>query len=632
MPINESGKTAVGLSPTLEDLVGSEVFTQAVVIDVIYDPGAFLKQDPDYLKAKYPDVDEPLLARAPRNAIIARILNQGAAKSGGRNILCLPFFPPHLCFPVKPGEHVWLTSAGGHGTATNVLFWLCRVPSWDDTDDLNYTHDSRADNYGVALPASEADEAEGDNPKSKLATSELIFGYPNGRAKKEETFNIDGGPHAYTNIILKSLAYKSFKPEPVPRLTKRPGDFVIQGSNNTSISLGTTRGFPGGFAEAADEKTRLDKGFTPESTIKLSEDEKNIGSTATLSDPSDPDSKPALKDIAAAIDIVVGRGLRVRAAGGPKLPTADADPPLDAMADGHPPTYPRIKLAVNPKDSVEKNDDDSDNKGEDRNVASDAQPEIVETSKNPQAYVDDVQDNAFDNITEGDPDFRYDASRIYMTADSKPDEDFGLSDQMGEIGGVNLVEQNHEGASIIVKSDNIRIIARKDPDDTEKKFSNGSIRIIKEGKVPDAAAGAESADERAIISIEPNGTIYIDGPRIVIGNGRPTPPGPVPMEHGGNGQHVFIGGEDATESMVLGEAFADAILAGFTDIISAIGGTATSPAMVTETKSDPAGLAGPPALGNMGTPIHLTAPTGQNILDKLAENLTNALSQVGKTK
>jgi len=621
--INESGKTGVGLSASELDLVGSEVFIQAVVVEVIHDPSAFLVQGEKVLKAKYPDISDAYLSRAPRNSVIARILNQGTDKAVSRNILCLPFFPPHLCFPVKPGEHVWLVSAAGHGTSPTILFWMCRVPSWIDTDDVNYTHASRAANYGVALPAGTADEAQGDLPKTKNAANELVFGYPNGQAKDSDKHFLSGGPHAYTNIVLDSLAYKSFKPEPVPRLTKRPGDFVIQGSNNTSITLGTTRGFPGGFAEAADEKTRLDKGFSKDSKLKF---EKALGSNATLNDPEDQASKPALNDVAAAIDMVVGRGLRIRAAGGPKLPKADVDPPLDKMADGHPPTYPRIKLAVNPKDSVEvKKKDGQPDKGEDRVVASDAQPEIVETSKNPQAYIEDVNDNAIDNPTEGDPDFRYDASRIYMTADSKPDEDFGLSDQMGEIGGVNLVEQNHEGAAIVFKSDNIRIIARKDPDDTEKAFSNGSIRIIKEGKVPDTT-GAESADERAIISIEPNGTIYIDGPRIVIGNGRLTEP----EEPQGKGQHVFIGGEDATESVVLGEAFADVILAFAVDVVNMCGGSGAAEGMTTDKAAQPTpGVT--PSLGNMGAPL-FNAASGPLIFAQLRKNLTNALSRVAKTK
>ncbi len=624
MAINESGTYSLGVQASFEDLIGTEVFSQAVVVDVIYDPAAFFSQDPEYFKSKYPDLNEALLARAPRNSIIARVINRGQAMSTDQSILCLPFFPPHLCFPVKPGEHVWVTSAGGQGQVQKVLFWLCRVPTWNDTDDVNYTHHARGENYASALPPDIADEAEGDNPKSDNVANELVFGYPNGEAKDADKHYISGGPHAYTNIVLESLAYKSFKPEPVPRLTKRPGDLVIQGSNNTSITLGTTRGFPGGFAEAADETARLDSGFSPDSTL-IFDDGKGGGSNATLSDPEDPESKPALEDVAAAIDIVAGRGLRIRAAGGPKLPKADADPPRDAMTDGHPPTYPRIKLAVNPKDSVEKNDDDTPNKGEDRVVASDAQPEIVETSKNPQAYVDDLFDNAFDNPTEGDPDFRYDASRVYLTADSKPDEEFGLSDQMGEIGGVNLVEQNHEGAAVILKSDHIRIIARKDPDDAENAFSNGSIRIIKEGKVPDTT-GAESADERAIISIEPNGTIYIDGPRIVVGNGRMTEP----EEPAGKGQHVFIGGEDATESMVLGEAFADVIIALAVDIVNMCGGSGTAQSMTTDKFAAPTpGVT--PSLGNMGAPV-FNAASGPIIFANLRKNLTNALSRIAKTK
>ena len=125
--INESGKTGVGLSASELDLVGSEVFIQAVVVEVIHDPSAFLVQGEKVLKAKYPDISDAYLSRAPRNSVIARILNQGTDKAVSRNILCLPFFPPHLCFPVKPGEHVWLVSAAGHGTSPTILFWMCRV-------------------------------------------------------------------------------------------------------------------------------------------------------------------------------------------------------------------------------------------------------------------------------------------------------------------------------------------------------------------------------------------------------------------------------------------------------------------------------------------------------------------------
>ena len=44
-------------------------------------------------------------------------------------------------------------------------------------------------------------------------------------------------------IFTGSIGNKSVTFEPVPRFTKRPGDFVIQGSNNTLISLGEERGW-----------------------------------------------------------------------------------------------------------------------------------------------------------------------------------------------------------------------------------------------------------------------------------------------------------------------------------------------------------------------------------------------------
>jgi hypothetical protein len=98
---------------------------------------------------------------------------------------------------------------------------------------------------------------------------------------------------------------------------------------------------------------------------------------------------------------------------------------------------------------------------------------------------------------------------------------------------------------------------------------------------------------------------------------------------GGDGQHIFIGGEDATESMVLGEAFADAILAFAVDVVGMAGGVGTAPTMRTDIVSTPA-LGAKASLANMGGPLFNSS--GQVVLDNLAANLTRALSKVGKTK
>ena len=44
-------------------------------------------------------------------------------------------------------------------------------------------------------------------------------------------------------IVKESVETAQVIMEPTPRMTKRPGDFVLQGSNNTSICLGIDRGF-----------------------------------------------------------------------------------------------------------------------------------------------------------------------------------------------------------------------------------------------------------------------------------------------------------------------------------------------------------------------------------------------------
>ena len=600
--------------------IPNSTFLQAIVLDVINDPAAFrAQQNIDFILENVNH--KHFIDRVPRNTIVAKILNDGRGKKEFRE-LCLPFFPPHLCFPVKPGERVWLISPSPAGTETSQYYWMCRVPAYLDNDDINYTVASRWLSYGKTV----GEKTSGEDDKKDAEKDERLFGFPNGASKQKESFEINGGRHATAKLINNSLAIKSFKFEPVPRLTKRPGDFVIQGSNNASITLGTTRGEPGGFAEAAADDTRFEdfKGELDAEDYEI-EGELFVRSSATQVDPTPPKIDPTDHSLtAAAIDIVVGRGLRVRSANGIEHPAEDSKQGFELLADGHSPTYPRVKLTSNPSDSEFKIGD-KDDKGPDLSAIHTSTPGLIETSKNPQAFDKDVKENHFDHAIEGDPDFRYDAARIYITADSVPDLDFGLEEQLGTFGGVSL-DNAVVGSSITSKADHIRIIARQDPTDAGSANALGSIRIIKEGPVPEPAGG-ESGGERAVISLEPNGTIYIDGPRIVIGNARLTPPTPVTQ---GEGQHVFIGGEDATESVILGEALCDALLAFAVDVMGMLGTAGASiTGYTTSTPSEPVGTT--PSLGNMGGPI-FDNNQGPLVLQRFSENLTKALSHIGKTK
>ena len=596
--------------PALANSTPDTVFQKAVVIDVINDPAAFRKQR-DFDK-KYPKnavSNHSFIKRAPRNSVIAKVITDGQGKRAETVSICLPFFPPHLCFPIKPGEHVWLISPAPLGKAAQVFYWMCRVPTWTDTDDVNYTHEDRFHHY-VGLDVGKKDSADIANkrePKSAMAEDPEMYGFPNGTAESDG-FTFGSSEEAYDIAVTGSLAYNSFKFEPVPRLTKMPGDMVLQGSNNTSITLGTTRGFKGGFHEEPADADRI-KDLVD---VKLEGSGSDlIRSSATLINPQEPDTPPDKSTFSAAIDIVAGRSLRTRKAGADhKFPTADTDPPGKEMKGGHAMAFPRVKKTVHPSGS----------RGEG----------IVEVSKNPQGYLEDIE-NQTDNPIEGDPDFRYDASRIYVTADSKPDTDFGLKEQMAQLpGGLEVAEG--EGAAIVVKSDHVRIIARKDPDAAADPKINGSIRIIKEGKPrePGNASGKPPEGERAVITIEPDGTIVIDGPRVVIGNGHLSGAALEGTSNMNSNDNVYIGGQDAKYTVFLAEELADTLMAFATNVAQLTGCTdATAGAFGTTSKKPATGVLA--SLGNSGSPI--TNPTsGQLFLDEFHKNLKASMSKAIKIK
>lgn len=115
----------------------------------------------------------------------------------------------------------------------------------------------------------------------------------------------------------------------------------------------------------------------------------------------------------------------------------------------------------------------------------------------------DKQSNLNDipkNNAEGDPDFHTDLSRIYVSMNSPVDQKLTLSEQSPILAGSTPLE-DQEGPSVAIKTNQIRIVAREE----------GSIRIIKEGD--------PEADEpnRALIVIQPDGTIHLVGEKIFLG-------------------------------------------------------------------------------------------------------------------
>jgi hypothetical protein len=210
------------------------------------------------------------------------------------------------------------------------------------------------------------------------------------------------------------------------------------------------------------------------------------------------------------------------------------------------------------------------------------------------------------NPDEGDFDYESDKTRIRGSMDMDVDGIFGK--ELPDLNGGQAVEQISKGPALVCKSDHIRVIARKD----------GSIRIVKEG-----VADSESGDGRAVIIIEKDGTIMIDGPTIILGSGI--------QKGNGSGKQVFVG-RDAEEPLVLGNIL-KGLLETYTksvqDAISAF-------AQTLQALNSPPGIMGNFGLPLPGMPIIAGATTALDAAVKaatqsLTSQLSTILSQVGKT-
>ena len=218
----------------------------------------------------------------PRNTIVAQRISDGLSTASDPPMFLFPFFPSHLAMPCKAGEHVWVMFEAPGAIKMDIGYWFCKITEMGYVDDVNHTHAPRT-YEGTFFPGTK-DKSEGK--------TDAIYEFRNGMANEIDgerytipetivlrSFTQSGGdPDAYEKLLTDSDASKVTTYEAVPRYRKRPGDLVLEGSNNALIAIGTTRTGP--VATIAQEDTA--KGRIP--------------------------SNPDLQGSAGSIDIVVGRG------------------------------------------------------------------------------------------------------------------------------------------------------------------------------------------------------------------------------------------------------------------------------------------------------------------------------------
>ena len=392
------------------------IIKRIVVRDIVVNPSDYLEMsDEDFDKlfskkevngyvglfsdAVNQDSFKRKLKMAPRNTIIGLDISQTSKSLN----LYYPLFSSHLSIPVKPGEDVWVISAGlfndfspssdpfkpSDTAVTNKDrksamgsdelcsgYWLSRIVEPVYVDNLNYTHADRSKSTQYV---------EQQVPRADLASLPMPI-FPNGSITSEDgklpdpsTSPLDENLD-YDVIYKRSSANPKTSREPVPEFTKRPGDTLLQGSNNTLICLG--------------------------------EDRPSVEGKNTSAVYSDEQELPRKSSLAGTIDIVAGRSLK-------------NDEGIIKINEDH------MSEVVNTRDEKEK---------ESRTWAQGPNGPLV---KEP----------------EGDPSFADDLSRIYISMKTKVDENFNMSDiGTPEIDfGATLSDGT---PAIAIKTDDIRIMAR----------------------------------------------------------------------------------------------------------------------------------------------------------------------------
>ena len=139
------------------------------------------------------------IMKCPENSVIAKVNNPE------NYIILYPFFSSHFSLPLKPGEHIWAFFPDGYGT-NDIGYWMTRRATDHFIEDANYTFSARS-SYDI---------------------------YNNMQITNDNSYyNVDGiGLPSYKNTITNSAGNTSHVFESIERVSKKPSDLLIQGSNN----------------------------------------------------------------------------------------------------------------------------------------------------------------------------------------------------------------------------------------------------------------------------------------------------------------------------------------------------------------------------------------------------------------
>jgi hypothetical protein len=438
------------------------IFQKAVVEEVIFNPKDLTEDDKNRIRSL---VSNPnALDQIAANSVIGVLINDGISQAIPTRVILFPYFQSHLMLPVQAGEQVSVVFEDFQKYNFLAGKWITRISEGLPTEDLNFTHGDRRYNKI---------NFSGERTSSSFSrvSSSYTPEFPNGSDQKN-TYSLPQIDAVNPFDVIKQTANASLMHsyEVVPRWTKRPQEFVIQGMNNSLIMLGQDR--VGEVSGAASQQSDQ-------------------------------------KKYAGSIDIVAGRSRYL-------LDPSDNNIPTEFINQKK--TSPFV--VTNSRGLMEV----------DKTPRLNAR--IEQTKEGDPDFSHDAARIYLSMKTVGDKNFKISHTTEGNAANAMQSTGINYSNQSLQPAQPISSSENIGSSYIINKADHIRLIARRSIP-TEQPLISGSLLLLKEGnnRTPeDPNAQSANNDHLAYFYMTPEGRIQIDGMQIFLGgaaiNSNPAPQNP----------------------------------------------------------------------------------------------------------
>lgn len=464
---------------------------RAVVEEVVFDPRSLSDSDKDRIRnlVTNPTAVDTMSA----NSVVAVMITEGMSNAIPTRVLLPPFFQSHLMLPVQAGEQVSVLFEDFQKYGFLSGRWMSRVNEGMQVEDTNFTHGDRRFNR---LFASQQRTSASLSP----ARTGYTPGFPNG-TEQDNTHTLPQAntTNPYEAIYQFSSASLMHSYEVVPRWTKRPQEFVIQGMNNSLVVLGQDRA---GRASGSHTGVLEQKRYS------------------------------------GAVDMVAGRG-RFLMSPGEREPSSEhfkTSPLIVSNSRGLLETDKTPKLTgLNKQEQLSEGDPDYIRDAARVFVSMNTKADtLFRTQHSARGAVNDAMQPTGIN---------YSPRSLYPT---QPVSTL--------LNGSQPAGPKLGNAYVVGKADHVRLIARRSvpQEDNTQHIISGSVLVVKEGKnrtPEDMDAQAADTDHLAYLYMSPEGRVQIDGMQIFLGGAalrtdNQTPSPDVPRNAAGSNIEVSVGGEN----------------------------------------------------------------------------------------